>query len=184
MTDPNRCSILFSKFLKHRKLLCNNSLITVILAIIFIALYVRYGLSIASIKGVILFLILIYASINDILYRKVDDFIWVEVLILAFIGIDIEMIPLMFIGALTVFLTMLVVNIQNPSKAIGGADIKITASLVFMLGFEKGILVVIIGLAAAVVFMMIANRLRNVSKSGSFPLVPFIAVSAMGGYLC
>jgi prepilin signal peptidase PulO-like enzyme (type II secretory pathway) len=49
----------------------------------------------------------------------------------------------------------------------------------FLLGAEKGILALIIGLIAAVIIMLIWRKAKHTEKGASFPLVPFLSLGAM-----
>ena len=47
---------------------------------------VIYGISLMTVKGMILALALLYASISDLKTRKVPDCVFIMILILAFVG--------------------------------------------------------------------------------------------------
>ncbi|HPE95349.1 MAG TPA: prepilin peptidase, partial [Bacillota bacterium] len=71
----------------------------------------------------------------------------------------------------------------RPNKAVGGADIKISTAAAFLLGAEKGILALIIGMSIAVIVMLIVRKLKKADKSSPFPLVPFLSVGIMAAYI-
>ena len=139
--------------------------------------------SLLSIKGFILFAILFYASVRDIKTRRVPDCISVMLFILSFVGIEMANIPSMLLGAIVVFVPQLAFALAKPSKAFGGADIKISTALGFMLGVEKGLFALIIGLAIAVIVMAIQTYQHEAKKGKPFPLVPFLSIGGMLAYL-
>lgn len=91
------------------------------------------------IKTIILLTLLLYASVMDIKTREVPNPVSGMLLILGLVDKDIDQLPSMIIGALLVFLPQFVSALINPSKALGGADIKITSSAVFLLGAQRGL---------------------------------------------
>ena len=139
-------------------------------SLVAIALFCFFGLSVRTIQGIILSLILLVASYSDIKTRECDDYLSVMLLLTAFIGIEISAIPSMFIAAMfTAGMFLLVVLFI--SNGIGGADIKIASACTFLLGFERGI----IGLIAGLLIAILCN-LRKSKKSG-FPMVPYLTAA-------
>ena len=146
-------------------------------------LLVLFGSTLAAVKGMILCMILMYASISDIWRREVPDYVWAMIAILAFVRFDASNLPSMIVGALVVFVPQLAVSVMRPSRAIGGADIKISTALAFLLGAEKGLCAMIIGLTAAVITMLIVRKVKKTGKGEAFPLVPFLAAGAMAVFM-
>ena len=156
----------------------------VIGALLLAGLYTLFNSTIlAAVKGMILCMILMYASISDIWRREVPDYVWAMIAILAFVGFDASNLPSMIVGALVVFVPQLAVSVMRPSRAIGGADIKISTALAFLLGAEKGLCAMIIGLTAAVITMLIVRKVKKTGKGEAFPLVPFLAAGAMAVFM-
>ena len=91
------------------------------------------------IKTTILLVLLLYASAKDIKTREVPDSVSVMLLILGLVDVSIKEIPQMLLGLVLVFMPQLISALINPSKALGGADIKITSSAVFLLGAQRGL---------------------------------------------
>ena len=142
-----------------------------------------FGASLTTVKGMILCLILMYASLSDIRFHEVPNFVWAMIGILAFVGFEPEDLPSMLIGAVAVFVPQLAVSIIKPNRAIGGADIKISTALAFMLGAEKGIFSVIVGMLAAVIGVFIARKATKHRTDEAFPLVPFLAAGAVLAFM-
>ena len=125
---------------------------------------------------------LLYASVRDIKTREVPDSISVMLLILGLVDTDIERFPSMLFGALLVFLPQFVSALINPSKALGGADIKLSSAAAFLLGAQRGLFALIVGLTLAVIAMPIIRRIRKLPKDQPFPLIPFLSIGIVVGY--
>lgn len=135
-----------------------------------IALFCFFGLSVKAIQGIIFTLILLVSSYSDIKARECDDYLSVMILITAFIGINLTAIPNMFIAAMfTAGIFLLVV--VTVSDGIGGADIKIASASVFLLGFRRGIIGLVIGLLLAI----IVNAIKR--KKSGFPMIPYLTAA-------
>ena len=135
------------------------------------------------IKTIILLALLLYASVRDIKTREVPDSISVLLLILGFVDTDIERLPSMLLGMVLVFLPQFVSALINPSKALGGADIKLSSAAAFLLGAQRGLFALIVGLTLAVIVMPIIRKIRNLPKDQPFPLIPFLSIGIVAGYL-
>ena len=134
------------------------------------------------IKTIILLTLLLYASVMDIKTREVPNPVSGMLLILGLVDKDIDQLPSMIIGALLVFLPQFVSALINPSKALGGADIKISSSAAFLLGAQRGLFALIVGLTLAVIVMPIIRRSRKLPKDQPFPLIPFLSIGIVAGY--
>lgn len=134
------------------------------------------------IKTIILLALLLYASVRDIKTREVPDSVSVMLLILGLVDVSIKEIPQMLLGMVLVFLPQFVSALMNPSKALGGADIKISLSAAFLLGTQRGLFAFILGLTFAVIAMPIIRKIRNIPKDQPFPLVPFLSIGIVAGY--
>ena len=100
-------------------------------------LLLLHGITLVSVKGMILCMVLMWASISDIAKHEVPDFISAAVLILAFVGFEPANLPSMIVGAAVLFIPQLAVSMLRPARAIGGADMKLSAALGFLLGAEN-----------------------------------------------
>lgn len=134
------------------------------------------------IKTIILLTLLLYASVMDIKTREVPDSISVLLLILGFVDTDIERLPSMLLGMVLVFLPQFASALINPSKALGGADIKVSSSAAFLLGAQRGLSALIVWLTLAVIAMPIIRRIRKLPKDQQFPLIPFLSIGIIAGY--
>lgn len=135
-----------------------------------------FGFSAITMKGIILSLIFILSSFEDIKTRECDDFLHVMIVIAGFIGTELSALPCMLIAAIFVF-AILIGTILVTNGDIGGADIKMSVACAFLLGIRKGILGLMLGLILAV----ICNIFKKNKKAG-FPLIPYLSVGFMTAY--
>ena len=143
----------------------------------------RFGVSLTTVKGMILTALLLYASLSDFKKREVPDCISVMILILAFVGFEPSNLLSMLAGAAVVFIPQLATTMLTPNRPIGGADIKISTALAFLLGAEKGIFALVVGMLLAVVITAISNKLNDRDQKQAFPLVPFLWIGATLAYM-
>ncbi len=172
--------------LRHSKKDLNEPIIPAALvayAGVGLILLVVHGISIAAIQGLILCAILLWASLSDIAKHEVPDFITAAILILAFVGFEPANLPSMLIGAAVVFIPQLLVSVLRPKRAIGGADIKISTALAFLLGAEKEIFALLVGMLLGVIIMLIVRKIRKETNKEPFALVPFLSFGAMLAFI-
>lgn len=125
---------------------------------------------------------MLYASVMDIKTREVPDSVSVMLLILGLVDVSIKEIPQMLLGMVLVFMPQFISALINPSKALGGADIKVSSSAAFLLGKPNGLFALIFGLTLAVIVMPIIRKIRKLPKDQPFPLIPFLSIGIIAGY--
>lgn len=152
-------------------------------AVVGLILMLRFGVSLTTVKGMILTLLLLYASLSDFKKREVPDCISAMILILAFVGLEPSNLLSMLAGAAVVFIPQLATTMLTPNRPIGGADIKVSTALAFLLGAEKGIFALVVGMLLAVVITAISNKLNDRDQKQAFPLVPFLWIGATLAYM-
>ena len=141
-----------------------------------LAIICFFGPAAVAVKGLILSLILVFCSYEDIKTRECDDALHLMIVIAAFIGTDLSSIPNMFVSAMFAGGLMLLTMIISKSN-IGGADIKMAAACSFLLGLSRGI----IGLLAGTILAVLFNIFKKDKKKG-FPMIPYLAVGYMAAY--
>lgn len=146
-------------------------------------LLILFGPGMTTIKGLLLCGILMYASLSDLKKREVPDYVSVMILILALVNFNTSNLPSMLIGAAMVFVPQMVIAVTRPERSVGGADIKISTAVAFLLGAQSGLFALIVGLTLAVVTMLILSRTDKTRKGKGFPLVPFLAIGTMIAYM-
>ena len=152
-------------------------------AVVGLILLLAFGATIATVKGMILTLLFLYASLSDLTSREVPDCISVMILILAFVGFEPSNLLSMLLGAAVVFVPQIATILLAPEHPIGGADIKISTALAFLLGAGKGVLTLIIGMLLAIVITAISNKINDRDQKQAFPLVPFLWIGATLMYM-
>lgn len=141
-------------------------------------LYCFFGYAATTIQGIILTLVLLFSSYQDIKTRACDDYLHLIVVVAAFIGAELTAIPNMFLSAMFV-ISVMVISVHITNSDIGGADIKMAAACAFVLGLKRGVVGLIAGLLLAVTVNLIKNRKKN--KTG-FPMIPYLATGFMMAY--
>ena len=146
------------------------------------SLLIAFGRSMELLKGIIFLQILLYASASDIQTHEVKDFVSVLIFITGFIGVTLSDIPMMILSALAIGGILLICAMVSGNR-LGGADVKISAACAFLLGFQKSVAGLIIGLLVSVIANLIIQK-RNKTKNQPFPLVPYLSIGFMLMYFC
>lgn len=158
-----------------------TSLCYLVSAVVFVLLFIVFGWSVQLVKGAVFFFILLYASLCDVQTRRVRDTVSVMIFISGFISLSLSEVFTHFIGAFLVGGIMFVCAMFSKNR-LGGADVKITAASVFVLGMWNGIAGLVIGLILSVIVTPIINRKKKL-KEMSLPLVPYLSIGFMAMYL-
>ena len=168
-----------SKVMHNQGMKTKPVFIMVISAVFSILLIARYGLSITAIQGLFLLYVLVYASCSDLTTHTVDDWLWLMVVALGLVSCSTIGFGSMLLGAICVFVPQIAMALLPPHKTLGGADIKLSTALAFLLGGWRGIGAYLIGLVLAVIVMSIYNKYKCRCKKKPFALVPFLSIGAM-----
>ena len=174
---------ILNRVMKEKGYVTSTPITLMITAAVSLILYGRFGLSVTAIQGVFLMLVLLYASCSDLTDHTVDDYAWVTVLALALMNVRTVGLTSMLIGAFFVFIPQLLMALLPPHKTLGGADIKLSTALAFLLGWQRGLAAYIVGLFLAITVMCIVNKIRKNKESKAFALVPFLSVAAMAMFM-
>ena len=127
------------------------------------SLLIAFGRSMELLKGVIFLQILLYASVSDIQTHEVKDFVSVCIFITSFIGVTFSEVPGMLLSGLAIGGVLLFCAIASGNR-LGGADVKLSAACAFLLGFQKSVAGLIIGLLVSVIANLIIQK-RNKTKN-------------------
>ena len=131
------------------------------------------------VQGILLAGFLLYGSIHDIRTHTMPDWVWMGVAGTALLGMKLSALPSMILGAAAVLLIEVPLAVLLEDRAIGGADIKLSAAGAFLLGWQKGLAALILGLTLSLIVVPIVRRIRHEDNRNAFPLVPFLAVGIM-----
>lgn len=149
-----------------------------ITAFVTLILFCFFGCAATAVKGCIFCLLLLFSSYEDIRVRECEEYVHLMIVIAAFIGTDMAVLPNMILSALLIGGIMLMTTVITKSQ-IGGANIKLSAACAFMLGTVQGMTGLMIGLILAVIINSIKNRKK---KHEGFPLIPYLAVGFTAAY--
>ena len=174
---------VLTKVMKEKGYVTSTPITLTLTAVISLFLFGRFGLSVTAIQGVFLMFVLLYASCSDLTNHIVDDYVWIIVFALALLNIQTVGLTSMVIGAFCVFIPQMAMALLPPHKTLGGADIKLSTALAFLLGWQRGLAAYIVGLLLAIIIMCIVNKVRKNKESKAFALVPFLSVAAMAMFI-
>lgn len=168
-----------SKIMSSKGFKTNHGAVIGVSGVVSILLFARYGLTLTALQGVFLLFVLMYASCSDLTTHTVDDGLWLLVFALSLASFESVGIGSMLLGAFCVFIPQIAMALLPPHKTLGGADIKLSTAIAFLLGGWRGIGAYLIGLVLAVIVMSIYNKCTNRCKKKPFALVPFLSIGAM-----
>jgi leader peptidase (prepilin peptidase)/N-methyltransferase len=129
-------------------------------------------------QGGIFFTLLFLASVFDIRKRIIPDIVCLLIALTGLIGFE----PVKLFGILTTLPLLLAALIWG---GMGGGDIKLMAASGIVLGFQRGLAAIVIGLTALLLFYFsysIVQRLRKRERQKAFPLAPFLSVGCIAAY--
>lgn len=134
------------------------------------------------IQGILYTGFLTFGSISDIRTHTVPDWVWMGVAGTALIGMKLSSLPSMLLGAAAVLLIEVPLAVAMKDRAIGGADIKISAAGAFLLGWRKGLAALIAGLMLSILIMPVVRAIRHEKQDTRFALVPFLSAGQLALY--
>ncbi len=129
-------------------------------------------------QGGFFIILLLTVSIFDIRKRMIPDTVC---LLIALTGL-ISFQPVKLFGILTALPLLLAAILWG---GMGGGDIKLTAAAGIVLGFQRGMTAMVIGLTALLLFYFfyfIIQSLRGRERQKAFPLAPFLSVGCIAAY--
>ena len=129
--------------------------------------------------------VLMYATWSDLTSHTVDDYVPIIIFALGVASMTAVGLSSMLFGAFAVFVPQIVMALIPKCKPLGGADLKISTALAFLLGWERGIIGFVAGLLIAVVYMAIYNKVKknDIKEEKAFALVPFLSIAAMALFM-
>ena len=134
------------------------------------------------IQGILYTGFLTFGSISDIRTHTVPDWVWMGIAGTALIGMKLSSLPSMLLGAAAVLLIEVPLAVAMKDRAIGGADIKISAAGAFLLGWRRGLAALIAGLMLSIFIMPVVRAIRHEKQDTRFALVPFLAAGQLALY--
>ena len=131
------------------------------------------------IQGILYTGFLTFGSVSDIRTHTGPDWVWMGLAVSAIIGMKLSSLPSMLLGAAAVLLIEVPLAVAMKDRAIGGADIKISAAGAFLLGWRKGLAALIVGLTLSILIMPVVRAIRHEKQDTRFALVPFLSAGQL-----
>jgi leader peptidase (prepilin peptidase)/N-methyltransferase len=155
--------------------------------ILFLSLYLRYGLSWEFAAGLFLFSSLLAIFFIDLKYQLIPDVITLPGIIAGFIFSFLSKSPPflqsligLFAGGGILYLIAITGDKIFRKESMGGGDIKLAAMLGTFLGWKMVLLVIFLasflGAIAGIIFIIFSKQVRG---NRLIPFGPFLAVSAL-----
>ena len=141
---------LLNHYMLQRGFAYNLYLTYLFIPVVGVTLYLVGGFTLWTLKGMVMALILLYASVQDVNTHEADDFLWVMLVILSLVNFGDVSIGSMVFGAIAVFVPQMAIAMFAKKGGIGGADIKISTAAALSLGFYGGVIGYMIGLGLTV----------------------------------
>ncbi len=153
-------------------------LIELLNGLLYVLVYIKFGLTLNSILYCIIISLLITISIIDLRHKIIPDGLNITGLIIGIIYAIINKgIINSFIGALIgLGLFLLIAFITN---AMGGGDIKLMAVLGFIFGIKGVLFITLFSFVLGAVISVILIILKIKSRKDEIPFGPFISLSAL-----
>ncbi|WP_312692516.1 A24 family peptidase [Caproiciproducens sp.] len=129
-------------------------------------------------QGGIFFTLLFLASVFDIRKRIISNTVCLLIALTGLIGFQ----PVKLLGILTALPLLLAALLWG---GMGGGDIKLAAASGIVLGFQRGMAAMVIGLTALLLFYFFystVQKLRGRKCQKAFPLAPFLSVGCIAAY--
>ncbi|HEY5557786.1 prepilin peptidase [Acetobacterium sp.] len=128
--------------------------------------------------------VLLFVAYYDYQTKTIPRFVHFVLLITGLIGINLswlinQAIPGMLFLPFPVMAVYFYQKQKDPIKNIGIGDIKLIAACGFVVGINKGVLGLFVGLALALLWCLI----KRMNQSTSFPFAPFLCCGFIVSYL-
>lgn len=130
-------------------------------------------------QAALFFSLLLAASVWDIQKREIPDRICLTLALTALIAFEPQNLLGVF-AALPLFIAAVTVD------GMGGGDVKLTAAAGLTLGLMPGMVGVVLGLTAMLLFYAVGKIIRTAQgavMSKSLPLAPFLLLGFIAAYL-
>lgn len=163
--------------------------VEIISGVIFLALFLKFGLNTTFVLYSILFSLLLLLSFIDLKYKAVPDYLLLLSLLVAFLIPNFSFTDaLLFAGGfvlLDFFVTFYIQNIKakitkneelQDQKALGEGDIPIVAILGGILGVKLGLIAIIFASVFAIIPSIYSNLKHQQSET---PFIPYLALGLL-----
>lgn len=170
--------LILNKSMEKQEFVTNKTFTLISSTVLSLVLSLRFGVSVYTFQGLFLFYLLLYASMSDLTNRRVANHLSISIFALSLISIPTVGFTSMLLGGAITAAIQIGVSMFSSGR-YGGADLKIATACAFLLGWQRGLAGLALGLLIGVVFMLIYNKIRKLNNDKGFPLIPFISVGMM-----
>lgn len=157
-------------------------LVELLNGVLYLLLFLKFGFTFIFIKFAILFSVLVVITLIDLKHQIIPDSLNFIIFILGIFNLAINFnITSIYSSILGLFIgggiLLLIAIISN--GAMGGGDIKLIASLGFLFGLKKILLIIFLSfiLGAVISIILLVFKIKN--RKDFIPFGPFIAVSTV-----
>jgi Flp pilus assembly protein protease CpaA len=170
--------LLLNKSMDKKGFVTNKAFTLIASTAIALGLSLRFGMSVYTFQGMFLFFLLLYASMSDLTDRHVANHISISILALSLISVPTVGFTSMLIGGAVSAAIQLGVTALS-GGGYGGADWKISSACAFLLGWQRGLAGMVLGLLIGVIFTLAYNKIKDRDIHEGFALVPFISIGML-----
>ena len=170
--------LILNRNMEKQGFVTNKSFTLIASTVMALGLSLRFGLSVYTFQGMFLFFLLLYASMSDLTNRHVANHISISILALSLISVPtVGFVSMLVGGAVSVAIQLGITALSG--GGYGGADWKITSACAFLLGWQRGLSGMVLGLLIGVIFTCVYNKIKNRDMHEGFALIPFISIGMM-----
>ena len=170
--------LFLNRNMEKQGFVTNKTFTLIASTVMALGLSLRFGLSVYTFQGIFLFFLLLYASMSDLTDRHVANHVTISILALSLISVPTVGFTSMLIGGAVSAAIQLGVTALS-GGGYGGADWKISSACAFLLGWQRGLAGMVLGLLIGVVFTLIYNKIKDRDMREGFALIPFISIGMM-----
>ena len=165
----------------HEKIPLRGFLIEIITGLVFLLVWLRYGLSWETGLGVLYSCILILIGVIDLEHHKIPNRI-----IFPAIGLSLLMIPLfhseslwmMLLGGGVGFGVLFLISLVAPG-AMGMGDVKLVLFLGFIIGFPRIVITLFLAFVSGGLIAGILLSLKKIGKKDAIAFGPYLALAGV-----
>ena len=170
--------LFLNRNMEKQGFVTNKAFTLIASTVMALGLSLRFGLSVYTFQGMFLFFLLLYASMSDLTDRHVANHISISILALSLISVPTVGFVSMLVGGVVSVAIQLGITALS-GGGYGGADWKISSACAFLLGWQRGLSGMVLGLLVGVIFTCVYNKIKNRDMHEGFALIPFISIGMM-----
>ena len=178
VTESLIIGLFLNRNMEKQGFVTNKTFTLIASMVMALGLSLRFGMSVYTFQGLFLFFLLLYASMSDLTDRHVANHVTISILALSLISVPTVGFTSMLIGGAVSAAIQLGVTALS-GGGYGGADWKISSACAFLLGWQRGLAGMVLGLLIGVIFTLAYNKIKDRDMREGFALIPFISIGMM-----